>query len=621
LIAGEERTKEVFGDYVSIYNFRQSIEDHATVPLYYENRSPEMQILDTDEFDRRMQEILEAAELDEEQEKRLAREFGREYHLITDDDRLDTVAENLVEHFIDRGHQGKAMVISIDKATAVKMYDRVQVTWNRRIEELRRSIDVSDELSRDALSHKLGELKTTDMAVVVSASQNEKAELAAKGVDIVPHRTRMVNEDLDTKFKDPDDPLRVVFVCAMWLTGFDAPATSTIYLDKPMRNHTLMQTIARANRVFQGKQAGEIIDYIGVFRNLQQALAIYGSGSGGGVEPGDLPVEPKDAQAEELAELIRGLEGYAVTHGVNIREGIDVAGFNWVEWLKNATDALLIPDDVRRGFLARADMCAAMWKSVKPHPAATDAQPVMSVIVRLAQRIRMETGKPDLSGVMDEVERLLEEALAARPFVIDPDETVRVDLTQIDFDALGTLFASGNKATAAARLQASLEQRLERMVRLNPKRIDYVEKLRDLVDRYNAGSKNIEEFFEELKRLANSLNEEQERHVREQLTEEELAVFDLLTKPDPELTPAQEISVKAVVRELVDKLKRELLVLDWRQRHSTRAAVRVGIETIHDGGLPDVYDRSLFSRKSQDVYQHVFTSYQGDGNSIYDEAA
>jgi type I restriction enzyme R subunit len=621
LIAGEERTKEVFGDYVSIYNFRQSIEDRATVPLYYENRSPEMQILDTEEFDRRMQEILEQAELDAEQEKRLAREFGREYHLITDDDRLDTVAENLVDHFVARGHQGKALVISIDKATAVKMYIRVQASWQRRIEQLRAAVETADELSREAMEFKLAELEQTDMAVVVSASQNEHTELAAKGVDIVPHRTRMVNEDLDTKFKDPDDPLRVVFVCAMWLTGFDAPATSTIYLDKPMRNHTLMQTIARANRVFQGKLAGEIIDYIGVFRNLQEALAIYGSGSGGGVEPGDLPVEAKEVQAKELAELIRGLEQYAAGHGVNIRQGINVAGFNWVEWLKNSTDALLVPDDVRRGFLARADTGAAMWKSVKPHSSATDAQPVMSVIVRLAQRIRMETGMPDVSGVMDEVERLLEEALAARPFVIDPDATVRVDLTEIDFDALGELFTAGKKATATARLQASLEQRLERMVRLNPTRIDYLEKLRDLVDRYNAGSKNIEEFFAELKRLASSLGEEQHRHVREQLTEEELAVFDLLTKPDPDLTPAQEIAVKAVVRELIGKLKRELLVLDWRHRQATRAAVRVGLETILDGGLPEVYDRTLFSRKSQEVFQHVFASYQGDGHSVYDQVA
>src|SRR5207244_8982209 len=123
---------------------------------------------------------------------------------------------------------------------------------------------------------------TTDMAVVVSQSQNEVADMKAKGLDIARHRKRIVQEDLDTRFKDPNDPFRLVFVCAMWMTGFDVPSCSTIYLDKPMRNHTLMQTIARANRVFREKTNGLIVDYAGVFRNLERALAIYGSGAGGG---------------------------------------------------------------------------------------------------------------------------------------------------------------------------------------------------------------------------------------------------------------------------------------------------------------------------------------------------
>src|SRR5690606_9652179 len=185
----------------------------------------------------------------------------------------------------------------------------------------------------------------------------------AKGVDIEPHRRRMVADDMDVKFKEHDDPLRIVFLSAMWLTGFDAPATSTIYLDKPMRNHTLMQTIARANRVMVGKQAGEIIDYIGVFRNLQQALALYGSGSGGGVEPGDLPVEAKEEQAEDLTGMLADVEDHVSAHGVNLKQGIGVAGFDWVAWLAGAAEKLLVSDEVRRGFLARADLCAGQWKA------------------------------------------------------------------------------------------------------------------------------------------------------------------------------------------------------------------------------------------------------------------
>ncbi len=620
LIAGEERTKEVFGDYVSIYNFRQSIEDKATVPLYYENRSPEVQLIN-DDFDREMDAILEAAELDQDQEKRLAREFSREYHLITDDDRLNTVAADLVNHFVNRGHQGKAMVISIDKATAIKMYDEVQVEWRKQVDALRDEIVGASGDHRDALGKKLSDMVVTDMAVVVSPSQNEIQEMRAKGVEIEPHRKRMVEQDLDIRFKDPKDRLRVVFVCAMWLTGFDAPATSTIYLDKPMRNHTLMQTIARANRVVTGKKAGEIIDYVGVFRNLREALALYGSGSGGGIEPGDLPVEAKEKQAEDLAGMLAEVKGFAGSHGVDLERGLGVARFDWVAWLSDATEKMLVSDGVRRGFLTRADMCAGQWKAVKPHPAATDAQPLMSVIVRLAQRLRMETGKPDISGVMSSVEGLLQESIAAVPFVIDRPVGPPFDLSHINFELLIEVFNAGSRNTAASRLRASLEHRLARMIRENPSRIGFAEKLQEVIDRYNQGSQNIEELFEELKALAASLSEEEQRAVREELSEEELAVFDLLTKPDPVLTKSQEAEVKKVVRALLTKLKRELLVLDWKQRQATRAAVEVAIQDTLDAGLPEVYDRALFSRKTSAVFEHVFSAYQGDGKSIYDVAA
>ena len=621
LIVGEERTREVFGDYVSVYNFRQSIDDRATVPLYYENRSPEVQLINP-EFNRDMDQILEDAELDEGQEKRLAREFAREYYLITDDDRLDAVAVDLVDHFVSRGHQGKAMVISIDKATAIKMYDRVQAGWARQIEQLREGVAAASGDHRKALEDKLAELIATDMAVVVSASHHEISDMADKGVNIEQHRKRMVDEDLDTKFKDPQDQLRIVFLCAMWLTGFDAPATSTIYLDKPMRNHTLMQTIARANRVFQGKQAGEIIDYIGVFRRLEEALAIYGTGSGGGVAEGDLPVADKDEQAKDLADMLGELVTYANGLGVDLDEGIGQAGFDWVAWLSDAAENVLVTDEARKEFLARSDMAAAQWKAVKPHPAATDAQPLMSVIVRLAQRVRMEIGTPDISSVMSQVEQLLQESVGAVPFIIDPDDITRLDLTEIDFDALAALFASGKKSTAAARLRATLEQRLDRMVRANPMRINYAEKLQAIINRYNSSVTNIEELFEELKKLAHDLTDEEQRHMREDLTEEELTVFDLLTKPNPTLTEAEERQVKQVVRDLLDKLKQERLVLDWKKTQAKRAAVRIEIEEALDEGLPDpTYDKPLYDSKVQAVFEHIFNAYQGAGVSIYAEAA
>jgi type I restriction enzyme R subunit len=308
LMAGEEKTKEVFGDYVSIYNFRQSVEDGATVPLFYENRIPELQLAN-EHFKDDLEALIEAAELDNDQEVKLQREFAREYHLITRDDRLEKVAEDLVAHFMGRGQVGKGMVICIDKLTAVRMYDKVRNHWKAYLADLKAELAVADDLKRPALAQRVAYMESTDMAVVVSQQQNEVEYFESKGLDIKRHRERMVKEELEVKFKDPKDPFRLVFVCAMWLTGFDAPCVSTIYLDKPMKNHTLMQTIARANRVFGEKNNGLIVDYVGVFRDLQKALATYGAAAGGGVKPGECPVEKKDQLVEGPARGDRGRHG------------------------------------------------------------------------------------------------------------------------------------------------------------------------------------------------------------------------------------------------------------------------------------------------------------------------
>jgi type I restriction enzyme R subunit len=281
LIAGEEKTKEVFGDYVSVYDFKQSVDDKATVPLFYENRIPELQ-LTNDQLNDDIYRVIEESELDEDQEHKLERVLGRQYHLITRDDRLEKVAADIVRHFAGRGFLGKGMVVCIDKLTAVRMYDKVKAQWSAYEAELKRSLAGSTQEEQDAILDTLNWMKTTDMAVVVSQAQNEAAEFKAKGLDITPYRQRMVKEDLETKFKDPDDPFRLVFLCAMWMTGFDVPSCSTIYLDKPLRNHTLMQTIARANRVCGDKVNGLIVDYVGVFQNLQKAWRFTRAAAGPG---------------------------------------------------------------------------------------------------------------------------------------------------------------------------------------------------------------------------------------------------------------------------------------------------------------------------------------------------
>lgn len=617
LMAGEERTKEVFGDYVSVYNFKQSVDDQATVPMYYENRTPELQLIN-DDFNRDIETVLEAAELDEDQEKRLEREFSREYHLITRDERLEKVAEDIVDHFINRGYRGKGMVVSVDKATAVRMYDKVQKHWLTRQAQLQAKLAAADEMERPELEALLAFMEQTDMAVVVSSEQNEIANFRAKGLDIEPHRRRMNEQDLETKFKDPDDPFRLVFVCAMWMTGFDAPSCSTIYLDKPMRNHTLMQTIARANRVFGQKVNGLIVDYLGVFRDLQKALAIYGSGSGGGIEEGDSPVKDKSELVETLQATITETTEFCNDLGIDLAEILaQASAFKRIELRSEAVDAILADDETKRTFLTMASQVNRLYKAILPDQAANQYNPIRSLLVVLAEEIRTHSPEVDVSGVMAEVEAVLDRSIAPRGYVI-PDNTKAIDLSKVDIEALKERFAQGQKRIEAEKLRGAINQKLQEMIRRNRQRMDYMQQFQQLIEEYNTGSRNIEEFFNQLVNLTLKLNEEEQRHLKENLSEEQLAIFDLLTnKPYVELSDKEVQSVKKAARELLEILKTEKLVLDWRKRQQTRAAVRVTIEEMLDELLPEAYTQELFVQKCDAVYQHVYESYFGSGKSVY----
>jgi type I restriction enzyme R subunit len=624
LIVGEEKTRHVFGDYVSVYDFRQSVEDGATVPLYYENRIPELQLIN-DDLNADMEALLEAAELDEAQEAKLEREFAREYHLITRDDRLEAVAKDLVAHFTGRGFQGKAMMICIDKATAIRMYDKVKRLWGERIAAAEAGLAGASGEDRRNIEARLALLKETDMAVVVSQGQNEIAEMTDKGLDIRPHRKRMVEEDLETKFKNPEDRFRLVFVCAMWMTGFDVPSCSTLYLDKPMRNHTLMQTIARANRVYPGKVSGLIVDYAGVFRSLERALAIYGAPGGAGGGEGK-PVEDKAALLTALRQVLGETGGLCQQQKVDLAKIRAAQGFERVGLLDDAVEALLVSEEIKRRFLDLANAVLRLYKAVLPDAAAHEFAAEVAPVEIIADKIRALTPPADISQVMQQVESLLDRSIATEGYLIrEPglgDGCDRwVNLSGVDFDKLAEAFKTGRKRTLNEKLKGKVAQKLMAMVRLNRTRMDYLEEFQALIDAYNAGSLNAEAFFQQLVAFAQSLNEEERRGVGEELDEEELALFDLLTKPEIDLTDAERDKVKATARELLATLKAGKLVLDWRKRQQARAEVRVTIDKLLDQNLPRAYTPELFEEKTAAVFQHVYDAYYGAGRSVYAAAA
>ena len=619
LIKGEEeRTREVFGDYVSVYDFARSIEDGATVPLYYENRIPEVQ-LTNQELNRDLEELLEAAELDEAQEKKLEREFGREYHIITREDRLEAIAKDVVAHFTGRGYRGKAMMVCIDKATAVRMYDKVQAHWKAEIVRLKAALEPSQGDAREALIARIHLMQTTYMAVVVSQGQNEVEDIKKKGLDIVPHRKRLLDEDLAEKFKDEKNDLRLVFVCAMWITGFDVPTCSTIYLDKPMRAHTLMQTIARANRVAPGKESGLIVDYVGIFRALQSALATYArpaiDGEGGG---GSGPVLDKAELVAALRVVLNEAAFFADARGVKLEAIAKAQGFLRIGLIDDAIEAFLATEADKKHYLQLASRVARLFKAILPDSLANELAPLAVLVSYLAAKIHAETDPPDISAVMSDVEDLLNDSIATEGYRIGPasNPEALVNLSEIDFAALQAKFAQGHKHTEAEKLKRLIAGKLAQMVAANASRMDLAEKFQKLIDEYNAGSRNIESFFAGLKDFVGTLTAEEQRAIAEELTEEELAIFDILTKPEPGLTKAEEAEVKKVCREMLATLTREKLVLDWREKQQAKAAV---MQTLKVGmlRLPAQYTRDVRAEKMARAYAHVYDHYYGSGRSAY----
>lgn len=610
---GDTVTRDVFGDYVSVYDFSAAIEDGATVPLFYENRIPELQLIN-DDLNDDLNRVIEGAMLDEDQEERLEREFLREYHLITRGERLDKIAEDIVSHYMNRGYMGKAMVVGIDKLTAVKMYFKVQKEWSKYLAKLKATLNTTTDNEVKALEIKISYMEETDMAIVISSSQNEVDDFRKKDIDILPIRKRIQSKTLDEHFKDAKNPLRIVFVCAMWITGFDVQSLSTVYLDKPLRNHTLMQTIARANRVFEGKTNGLIVDYVGVFRNLQKALSIYAKPGTDGIE---VPVKDKEQLLSDLSYTINQVDDFCISNGVELNRIIaEAKGFKKIALMDDAVDNLVTSEDIKKKFLQYASLTWRIFKAILPDTKANEFELIRS----LSGKIRSLTAPPNIDHVMSDIEQVLDLSIDTEGYIITDEENV-IDLSGLDFEKMRQDFTKKHKNTELQKLKTKIEQVLSNMIAQNRTRSDYLERFEKMIEEYNSGSKNVDIIYKNLVDLAETLSEEQKRHMQENLTEEQLALFDILTKPELELTEKDKQQVKAATRQLLETLKNEKLVLDWRKKQQARAEVLYTIEKVLDDDLPRSFSTVLYRKKCELVYQHIYDNYYGVGRSIYNIAS
>ena len=623
LLGKERKTNAWFGDYVSEYNFQQSVEDGATVPLFYEKRVPEV-LIQNDDLSEEFAEILEDENLDAQAQERLEKRFAQEMEVVKREDRLDTIARDIVYHFPRRGYLGKGIVISVDKFTAVTMFDKVQALWKAEIKDLNGRIAATkNDVERQRLRQLKAWMSTVQMAVIVSEEAGEEEKFAKKKLDIKPHRQRMNTldehgHDIEFNFKDPEHPLQLVFVCAMWLTGFDAPTVSTLYLDKPMQGHTLMQTIARANRVSGHeifgvtKRNGEIVDYYNVFRRMKKALKDYAAGP----EDEELPVQDKSQLFALLDEAIEQGLAYCDSQEVPLHEALDRGDvFTKLGQFNGFANTLLASEERRKSFNVYENTISSLYEACKPEVLGQKKSRVVSAFQYLRGVMDSIVEQADIDSAVQRIEALLDasvvvdnaEAFSVKEFQAQYKIVQRGkawDLSKVNVEKLREEFKkSPFKNIEIADLQAFLQRKLAEMLAQNITRGDFLQRLQNVIDAYNSGATSTDNYYEELTAYAQELKEESERHIREGLTEDELELFDLLKKNalTQDETQRVKLAAKHLLRRLVEE-QPKVLVQNWHQSTQTQKQVRAEIERVLDADLPESYDRAAFKQKCDNVY-------------------
>ncbi len=630
LLGRDRITNEYFGGYVSEYNFSQSMDEGATVPLFYQKRVPSV-LNQNENLSDEFYEILEDENLTDKQQEKLERSFAQELEIIKRDDRLGKIAEDIVEHFPHHGYLGKGMVISVDKFTAVKMYDKVQKYWKEKIKNLvGEKSRTNSESQKEKLQSIIDFMRSVEMAVVISEDADEEKKFAEQGLDIKPHREKLnsVDEnghDIEYRFKDPEDKLQLVFVCSMWLTGFDVPTLSTLYIDKPMKGHTLMQTIARANRVTSytingiSKQNGEIIDYYNVFRNMKKALKEYALGG----DDETLPVKNKEELFKLLDESVEQLKQFFNKLELDFSSIINRKDiFKNISAFEKFADKILEKDEWRKEFFVYENTMSSLYQACKPEIIGDYSRPLIPVANYLRSIIDAIINQQNIESAKQRISYLLDESIVAEKDEIkDKDPKIKYkivqrgkewDLSKVDFEKLKKEFKNNPyKNIEIADLRAFLNKKIEKMLEQNSTRTDFAEKLQQIIDAYNSGSLSTEEAYNEMITFTKNLSEEETRAYREGLTEDELEIYDLLKKE--KLTKTEEQKVKLAAKQLIKRLKEEeprVLIQDWYKNSKSRERVLSRIEETLDKTLPDSYNRNIFKSKLNETYNLVYNYAQ-----------
>ena len=459
LFKEDELTRRVFGEYVSTYDFQRAVEDEATVPLYYDARGDKLNVAVGD-LNERIAAKLEEFEIDDiDVQQRLEKALTRDYHVIIADKRLDQIARDFVRHYSTAWETGKAMLVCIDKITCVRMHRLIEFYWNEYANELEAGLAQTKD---EQTERQIAWMRETRMAVVVSEEQGEVEKFGKWDLDIIPHR-RLIKVgmelpasmrdkpsfrnkqrmDLDDAFKEPEHPFRIAIVCAMWLTGFDVPCLSTLYLDKPLKAHTLMQAIARANRVNEGKNNGLIVDYCGILKHLRQALATFAGAEPGGDSREIDPAKPEEDLLADLAEAIVLVRDFLAKGGAPLDDVIGQTGFARNAAIVACKEVANENDETRQRFEV---MCREVFRKFKACinvPGVNDHRTDRDAIDIIYKSLQQDREQADISGILRTLSEVASEAIA-----VQSDTAVDrplYDISRIDFVRLKQEFRRSDR--------------------------------------------------------------------------------------------------------------------------------------------------------------------------------
>ena len=612
LLSSDNITARTFGGYVSVYDFKRAVEDGATVPLYYENRGEKILDLHNPEITNQILDAIENADLNVDQQDKLEAEFAKEIHLLTAEPRLRSIAKDFVRHYSDLWTSGKAMFVCLNKVTCVRMYNFVQEYWKEEIKILKAQLKHTSQQESLELERKIKWMEETEMAVVISQEQNEIQTFKKWGLDIKTHRTKMEKRELDKEFKDSKNPLRVVFVCAMWLTGFDVKCLSCLYLDKPLKAHTLMQTIARANRVNEGKSNGLIVDYIGIVKALRKALADYTANAGG--NGGSDPTINKDELIARIIETIGKANAFLNENDFDLEMLINAYDFMKLSYLQEAANAVCGSIEDKKTFTTYASELNRLMRYMDRDDITGHTRKQYEAIAAIYAELQKKRKHINTTDLMVEINGIISSYVEIQHTSLRvQEESRRFDISAIDFDLLRREFSRVKKKNLVLRdLEAAIQQKINDMLFVNPNRINYYEHYQKIIEDYNSEQDRakIEKTFVDLMNLANQMTQEEQRYVREGFTsDEELSLYDMLFRDD--LSKADIKKLKELAVSLLQKIKTNIAKFDhWTDKQETKAAIDNLIRDTLWAELPECYDEVSISSYRQQIYEYVYTRYR-----------